>query len=99
LARSDAGELDGAIGNYQRALGLFERVSDTAVELSVMQSRATVQFEHGDMSAARETVDRCSERAALAGDVRVGAIVDVLRARITLEEGDADGALDLAAAR
>jgi ATP/maltotriose-dependent transcriptional regulator MalT len=63
-----------------------------------MQSLATVQFEHGDMAAARETVDRCSERAALAGDVRVGAIVDVLRARITLEEGDAEGALRLAQA-
>jgi ATP/maltotriose-dependent transcriptional regulator MalT len=96
VALYDAGELDGAIGNYQRALGLFERVSDTAVELSVMQSLATVQFEHGDMTAARETVDRCGERAALAGDVRVGAIVDVLRARITLEEGDAEGALRLA---
>ena len=66
--------------------------------LQVMQSLATVQFEHGDMTAARETVDRCSERAALAGDVRVGAIVDVLRARITLEEGDAEGALHLAEA-
>jgi ATP/maltotriose-dependent transcriptional regulator MalT len=50
------------------------------------------------MTAARETVDRCSERAALAGDARVGAIVDVLRARITLEEGDAEGALRLAQA-
>jgi ATP/maltotriose-dependent transcriptional regulator MalT len=98
VALYDAGELDGAIGNYQRALGLFERVSDTAIELSVMQSLATVQFEHGDMTAARETVDRCGERAALAGDLRVGAIVDVLRARITLEEGDADGALRLAQA-
>jgi len=98
VALYDAGELDGAIANYQRALGLFERVSDTAVELSVMQSLATVQFEHGDMTAARETVDRCSERAALAGDVRVGAIVDVLRARITLVEGDAEGALRLAEA-
>jgi ATP/maltotriose-dependent transcriptional regulator MalT len=48
------------------------------------------------MNAARETVDRCSERAALAGDLRVGAIVDVLRARITLEEGDSEKALRLA---
>ena len=48
------------------------------------------------MNAARETVDRCSERAALAGDARVGAIVDVLRARITLEEGDSENALRLA---
>jgi ATP/maltotriose-dependent transcriptional regulator MalT len=61
-----------------------------------MQSLATVQFEHGDMTAARETVDRCSQRAVLAGDVRVGAIIDVLRARITLEEGDAEKALRLA---
>jgi len=98
VALYDAGELDGAIANYQRALGLLERVSDTAVELSVMQSLATVQFENGDMSAARETLDRCSKRAALAGDVRVGAIVEVLRARITLEEGDAENALRLAEA-
>jgi len=61
-----------------------------------MQSLATVQFEHGDMTAARETVDRCSERAALAGDIRVGAIVDVLRAGITLEGGGVEDALRLA---
>ena len=76
VALYDAGELDGAIGNYQRALGLFERISDTAVELSVMQSLATVQFENGDMGAARETVDRCSERAA-SGRCSFRAIFDV----------------------
>jgi tetratricopeptide (TPR) repeat protein len=98
VALYDAGELDGAVANYQRALGLFERVSDTSLELSVLQSLATVQFERGDMAAARETVERCGERAAFAGDVRVGAIIDVLRARITLQEGDPEGALRLAKA-
>src|SRR5207247_10494686 len=57
---------------------------------------AVVQRRPRSMSAARERGDRGSERGALAGDVRGGAIVDVLRARITLEEGDSETALRLA---
>jgi ATP/maltotriose-dependent transcriptional regulator MalT len=48
------------------------------------------------MSAARETVERCSDRASSTGDERVCAVIGVLRARITLQEGDADEALRLA---
>ena len=95
VAMYDSGELDAAVANYERALALFERVADTTLELSVLQSLATVQFERGDLPAARSTVERCGERAAFAGDDRVAAVIDVLRARIALQDGETDEALRL----
>src|SRR2546428_213558 len=110
LATADAaeGKREQAFERLAEAMALVDANSDPTELAHLLHARgvlyvehgqlAAVQFEHGDMAAARETVDRCTERAALAGDVRVGAIVDVLRARITLEQGDAEKALRLAEA-
>lgn len=91
----DSGELDGAIANYQRALELFERVTDTGFELSVLHSLASVHLEHGDASIAEGLARRCSERAEAVGDRRMTAVADVVLARIALANGDAAIALRL----
>jgi tetratricopeptide (TPR) repeat protein len=92
----DAGELDAAINNYRRALDLFERVEDRSFELSVMHSLATIHFERGATADARELAERSGALARTSGDTRVEAAAQVVLARISLGEGDAEGALELA---
>ena len=92
----DSGELDGAIANYQRALDLFERVSDTGFELSVLHSLASVHLEHGDMQQSADLAQRCAGRARAVGDKRMSAVAEVVLARIALAANDAAGALRLA---
>src|SRR2546428_10204315 len=92
----DSGELDGAIANYQRALDLFERVSDTGFELSVLHSLASVHLEHGDMQQSAYLAQRCAARARAVGDKRMSAVAEVVLARIALAANDAAGALRLA---
>jgi tetratricopeptide (TPR) repeat protein len=92
----DAGELDAAINNYRRALALFERVEDRSFELSVMHSLATIHFERGATADARELAERSGALARTSGDTRVEAAAQVVLARISLGEGDADVALELA---
>ena len=92
----DSGELDGAIANYQRALDLFERVSDTGFELSVLHSLASVHLEHGDMQQSADLAQRCAARARAVGDKRMSAVAEVVLARIALAANDAAGALRLA---
>jgi len=89
----DSGELDGAIGNYERALELFERVSDTSFELMVTQSLAAVHLEQGDTAAARDLAQRAIERGLAVGDDRWAAVAEVVLARVALAEGHAEDAL------
>src|SRR5207249_3050242 len=92
----DSGELDGAIANYQRALDLFERVSDTGFELSVLHSLASVHLEHGDMQQSADLAQRCAARARAVGDKRMSAVAEVVLARIALAANDAAGTSRLA---
>jgi len=92
----DSGELDAAIANYRRARELFERLSDIDFELSCFQSIATVQFENGDIAAAKTSAERAMERAIGVGNARWAAVVEVLLSRIALQEGRAEEALRLA---
>lgn len=89
----DSGELDGAIGNYERALELFERVSDTSFELMVTQSLAAVHLEQGDTAAARDLAQRALDRGLAVGDDRWAAVAEVVLARVALAEGHAEDAL------
>lgn len=89
----DSGELDGAIANYQRALELFRRVSDTQFELNVMQSLAAVHFEQGKVAQAHEVATRARDRATSVGDARWAAVAEIVLARIALSEGLLDEAL------
>lgn len=89
----DAGELDAAINNYRRALDLFERVEDRALELSVMQSLASVTLERGEVAAARQVAEQCLALARLAHDDRIEAVATVILARVALQQGDAEEAL------
>ena len=92
----DSGELDGAIANYQRALELFERVTDTGFELSVLHSLASVHLEHSDLPQAAELANRCAARAKAVGDERMSAVAEVVLARLALAANDAGEALRLA---
>ncbi|MBA3376214.1 MAG: tetratricopeptide repeat protein, partial [Actinobacteria bacterium] len=89
----DSGELDGAISNYERALQLFERVSDTSFELMVTQSLAAVHLERGDIAAARDLAQRALERGRAVGDDHWAAVAQVVLARVALVEGRAEDAL------
>jgi len=89
----DSGELDGAITNYERALELFERASDTSFELMVTQSLAAVHLEHGDTAAARDLAKRAMERGRAVGDERWAAVAEVVLARVALAEGREEDAL------
>lgn len=89
----DSGELDGAIANYERALELFERVSDTTFELMVTHSLAAVHLEQGDRGMARELAQRGIDRGHEVGDERMAAVASVVLARVILAEGRAADAL------
>jgi tetratricopeptide (TPR) repeat protein len=93
----DEGDLDGAIGAYDRARLLLERVADASLELSVLQSMASVNIDRGRLDVAREIATRCRTRAIDIGDDRMAAIAEMELARAMLAAGDVDGAL--AAAR
>src|SRR5207249_7418647 len=75
---------------------LFERVSDTGFELSVLHSLASVHLEHGDMQQSADLAQRCAARARAVGDKRMSAVAEVVLARIALAANDAAGALRLA---
>ena len=92
----DAGELDGAINSYRRALELFERVEDRSFELSVLHSIATIHFERGAIAEARELGQRSLALAKMSGDTRVEATAQVILARILLSDGEAEASLELA---
>lgn len=92
----DAGELDGAINNYRRALELFARAEDRGLELSVLQSLAAVNLERGAVDEAHEMAERCVALARNAGDRRTEAIAQTILARVALARDDAAGALAIA---
>ncbi len=92
----DAGELDAAINNYRRALDLFSRIEDRALELSVLHSLASVHFEDGAIEEAREVAERCVALARSSHDARTEAIAEVVLARVALAKDDPDGALAIA---
>lgn len=98
VSQYDAGELDGAIASYERALELFERVADSGFELSVLQSLASVHVELGDLGEARTLADRVHSRAETAGANEWRPIADTILGRIALAEGRAGEALALATA-
>ena len=92
----DAGELDGAIGNYRRALDLFTRVEDTTFQLQVLHSLSTIHFEMGKNDEARELAERGSAAARMAHDEGMVAVAQLVLARIALVNGDAEQALNIA---
>jgi len=89
-------DLDAAITSYERALELFERISDTSFELHVSQSLASIHFQLGRVGQARDLADRTIARADEVGDEHWAAVAQVVRARILLSDGDPDDAKKLA---
>jgi tetratricopeptide (TPR) repeat protein len=92
----DAGELDGAIGNYRRALDLFTRVEDTTFQLQVLHSLSSIHFEMGKTEEARELAERGAAAASMAHDQGMVAVAQLVLARIALAGGDAERALNVA---
>lgn len=96
VSHYDAGELDGAVTSYERALELFGRLADAGFELSVLQSLAAVQVELGALAEARALADRVRSRAEMIGAPDWLAIADTIHARVALAEGRPADALALA---
>jgi tetratricopeptide (TPR) repeat protein len=92
----DAGELDGAIANYRRALDLFTRVEDTTFQLQVLHSLSSIHLEMGKMDEARELAERGEAAASMAHDEGMVAVAQLVLARIALAGGDAEQALNIA---
>jgi tetratricopeptide (TPR) repeat protein len=92
----DAGELDGAIGNYRRALDLFTRVEDTTFQLQVLHSLSTIHFEMGKTDEARDLAERGAATARMAHDEGMVVVAELVLARIALGGGDAEQALNIA---
>ena len=92
----DAGELDGAIGNYRRALDLFTRVEDTTFQLQVLHSLSSIHFEMGKTDEARELAQRGAATARMVHDEGMVVVAELVLARIALMNGDAEQALNIA---
>ncbi len=92
----DAGELDGSLTNYRRALDLFERVADRSFELSVLHSLASIQLEREAIDEARDLAERCVALARTGHDEAMAATAEIVLARIALKRNDPAEALRIA---
>jgi HTH-type transcriptional regulator, quorum sensing regulator NprR len=96
VAHYDEGDLDAAIGAYERAKDIFERIADVSHELSVLHSLAWVHIDQGKYEEARELAERCRARACAVGDDHMVAVAETELARVLLGTGDLDGAVKVA---
>jgi HTH-type transcriptional regulator, quorum sensing regulator NprR len=96
VAHYDEGDLDAAIGAYERAKDIFERIADAAHELSVLHSLAWVHIDQGKLEEARDMAQRCRDRAAALGDDHMVAVAETELARVLLGTGDFAGAVEVA---
>jgi tetratricopeptide (TPR) repeat protein len=72
---------------------LLERLTDAALELSVLQSMASVNLDRGKLDLARQLAERCRSRAGAIGDDRMVAVAEMELARVALAAGDIEQAL------
>src|SRR5207237_327417 len=96
FAYVELGQLVAATDSFEAARDLLERMTDAALELSVLQSMASVSVDRGKLDVARDFADRCRSRALAIGDDRMAAVAETELARAALAAGDAASALSAA---